>query len=134
MLHHAKFIVIQTVLLAGIAVLWFFGILAKPFQDNNAILCWVILAVGTLGMVCVYLRRWADAQWVATYIVRLGLLGTVVGLIMAFSVAGHGTFDADAVRGMISAVISGMYVALYATLLGVGCNLWININIKLLAP
>lgn len=133
MLHHAKFIVIQTVLLAGVAVLWFFGILTKPFQDNNAILCWVILSVGILGMVCVYLRRWADAQWIATYIVRLGLLGTVVGLIMAFSVAGSGSFDADAVRGMITAVISGMYVALYATLLGVGCNLWININIKLLA-
>ena len=133
MLHQAKFIIIQTVLMAGVAVLWFFGLLSKPFTGANGVLCTFILAVGALGMACVFLRRWADAEWIAVHVVRLGLLGTVVGLIMAFSHAGAGNFDADAVRGMISAVIAGMYVALYATLFGVGVNLWIKINIKLLA-
>jgi hypothetical protein len=133
MLHQAKFIIIQTVLLAAIAVLWFFGLLSKPFDGATGILCWIILAVGALGLLCVFLRRWADAEWVAVHVVRLGLLGTVVGLIMAFSVAGSTNFDAESLLGQISSVISGMYVALYATLAAVATNLWIKINIRLLA-
>jgi hypothetical protein len=33
---------------------------------------------------------------------------------------------------MIASVIDGMYVALYATLLGIATNLWLKINLRLL--
>ena len=33
---------------------------------------------------------------------------------------------------MIAAVVSGMYVSLYATLLGIATNLWLKINLRLL--
>jgi hypothetical protein len=133
MLHQAKFIIIQTVLLAGIAVLWFFGLLSKPFTGANGLLCGFIFAVGILALLCILFRRFADAEWLAVHVIRLGLLGTVIGLIMAFSVVGGSNFDAESIRAVISSIISGMYVALYATLAGVGVNLWIKINIKLLA-
>ena len=33
---------------------------------------------------------------------------------------------------MIAAVVDGMYVSLYATLLGIATNLWLKINLRLL--
>jgi hypothetical protein len=97
-------------------------------------LCWIIVGIALLGLFCVFLHRWRDVQWLATNVVRLGLLGTVVGLIIAFSAATTGSAAADpsAVRPMISAVVNGMYVALYATLLGITVNLWLKINLRLL--
>jgi MotA/TolQ/ExbB proton channel family len=81
-----------------------------------------------------FLHRWRDVQWLATNVVRLGLLGTVVGLIIAFSAAttGNAAADPSAVRPMITAVVNGMHVALYATLLGITVNLWLKINLRLL--
>ena len=33
---------------------------------------------------------------------------------------------------MIASVVDGMYVSLYATLLGIATNLWLKINLRLL--
>jgi hypothetical protein len=97
------------------------------------LLCWLIVAMAALG-ICVFLRRWADVQWVATHVVRLGLLGTVVGLIIAFSAAkSAGSTDPSEIRPMIAAVVDGMYVSLYGTLLGIATNLWLQINHRLLS-
>ena len=99
----------------------------------NALLCWLIAAIGALGILCVFFKRWRDVDWLATHVVRIGLLGTVVGLIIAFSAAGAGSSaDPNSIRPMIASVIDGMYVALYATLLGIATNLWLKINLRLL--
>jgi hypothetical protein len=129
----SRFIVLQTIGGAGIAGLWVAGIAGKPFVGDNAFLCWLIAAIGALGILCVFLRRWRDVDWLATHVVRIGLLGTVVGLIVAFSAArAGGSADPNTIRPMIASVIDGMYVALYATLLGIATNLWLKINLRLL--
>jgi hypothetical protein len=125
--------VLQAIGAAGIVGLWVVGIAGKPFAGNNAALCWLITAIGALGILCVFFQRWRDVDWLATHVVRIGLLGTVVGLIVAFSAArAGGSADPNAIRSMIASVIDGMYVALYATLLGIATNLWLKINLRLL--
>ena len=58
---------------------------------------------------------------------------TVVGLIIAFSAAAQGgSSNPEEIKPMISAVVSGMYVSLYATLLGITVNLWLKVNLRLL--
>jgi hypothetical protein len=129
----SRFVVLQAIGAAGIVGLWVAGIADKPFAGNNGFLCWLITAIGALGIVCVFLQRWRDVDWLATHVVRIGLLGTVVGLIVAFSAArAGGSADPDAIRPMLASVIDGMYVALYATLLGIATNLWLKINLRLL--
>ena|SRR5438874_12955704 len=129
----SRFAVLQAIGGAGIVGLWIAGIADKPFAGNNAFLCWLIVAIGILGVACVFLRRWRDVKWLAVHVVRLGLLGTVVGLIIAFSAAkSGGSADPSEIRTMIATVIDGMYVSLYATLLGIGTNLWLKINLRLL--
>ena len=129
----SRCVVLQTVGAAGLLVLWAAGVAGKPFESSNAALCWLIVGMGALGIGCVFLRRWRDVQWIATHVVRIGLLGTVIGLIIAFSAAGSGaSADTEQVKTMIAAVVSGMYVSLYATLLGIAANLWLKINLRLL--
>jgi len=129
----SRFVVLQAIGAAGIVGLWVAGIADKPFAGNNGFLCWLITAIGALGIVCVFLQRWRDVDWLATHVVRIGLLGTVVGLIVAFSAArAGGSADPDAIRPMLASVIDGMYVALNATLLGIATNLWLKINLRLL--
>jgi MotA/TolQ/ExbB proton channel family len=129
----SRCVVVQAIGAAGIAGLWIAGIAGKPFEGDNAFLCWLIVGIAALGVLCVFLQRWRDVEWVATHVVRIGLLGTVVGLIIAFSAAkAGGSADPDAIRPMIAAVVDGMYVSLYSTLLGVATNLWLKINLRLL--
>ncbi len=129
----SRCVVLQTIGAAGLVGLWAAGLAGKPFEGSNGPLCWLIVAMGALGIGCVFLRRWRDVQWIATHVVRIGLLGTVVGLIIAFSAARNGaSAEAEQVKTMIAAVVSGMYVSLYATLLGIATNLWLKINLRLL--
>jgi len=128
----SRCIVLQSVGVAGIAALWIAGLAAKPFEVNG-VLAALILGIGLIGVGCVFLQRWRDVQWIATHVVRIGLLGTVIGLIAAFSsVRGGGSNDPNQIREMIAAVVDGMYVSLYATLLGIACNLWLKVNLRLL--
>lgn len=129
----SRCVVVQAIGVAGLAGLWIAGIASKPFEGDNAYLCWLIAAIAALGILCVFLQRWHDVEWLATHVVRIGLLGTVIGLIIAFSAAkAGGSADPNEIRPMIAAVVDGMYVSLYATLLGIATNLWLKINLRLL--
>ena len=129
----SRCVVLQAIGAAFVMGLWIAGLASKPFDGDTAALCWIILGIGALGVACVFLQRWRDVQWLATHVVRIGLLGTVVGLIIAFSAAAEGgSSSPEEIKPMISAVVNGMYVSLYATLLGIAVNLWLKINLRLL--
>jgi MotA/TolQ/ExbB proton channel family len=129
----SRCVVLQAIGAAGVLGLWIADVANKPFEGDNAFLCWLIVGVAGLGILCVFLQRWRDVEWLATHVVRIGLLGTVVGLIIAFSAAkAGGSADLNEVKPMIAAVVDGMYVSLYSTLLGIATNLWLKINLRLL--
>lgn len=70
----------------------------------------------------------------ANSLVLLGLIGTVLGFIIALS--GVNPEQAEDVRNvapMVSQLIRGMSVALYTTLVGSILNLWLMVNYRLLA-
>lgn len=73
-------------------------------------------------------------RFIANSLVLLGLIGTVVGFIMALSGVDPATSgDASAITPMVSTLIVGMSVALYTTLIGSVLNVWLMINYHILA-
>jgi biopolymer transport protein ExbB/TolQ len=79
-------------------------------------------------------QRVAVVRHVAGSLVILGLIGTVIGFIIALSgVEPERASDVKAITPMISTLISGMSTALYTTLVGSVLNIWLMINYHVLA-
>lgn len=79
-------------------------------------------------------QRVAVVRHVAGSLVILGLIGTVIGFIIALSgVEPERASDVTAITPMISTLIAGMSTALYTTLVGSVLNIWLMINYQMLA-
>jgi hypothetical protein len=71
---------------------------------------------------------------IANSLVLLGLVGTVIGFIIALSgVNPEAAGNVDAIAPMVSELIRGMSVALYTTLVGAVLHLWLKVNYLILA-
>jgi len=70
---------------------------------------------------------------VANTLVFLGLVGTVIGFIVALSgVDPQRTASVDEVAPMVSNLINGMSIALYTTLVGAVLHVWLMIGYRML--
>jgi hypothetical protein len=79
-------------------------------------------------------QRVAVVRHIAGSLVLLGLIGTVIGFIIALSgVQPDQASDVKAITPMVSTLISGMSTALYTTLVGSVLNVWLMINYHVLA-
>lgn len=79
-------------------------------------------------------RRILGVKAIANTLVLLGLIGTVVGFIIALSgVRPEVVSDVGAVAPMVSTLIQGMSVALYTTLVGAVLNIWLMVDYRLLS-
>ena len=73
-------------------------------------------------------------KFMANTLVILGLIGTVIGFIIALSgVDGSVSSNPEEVSKMVSTLIQGMSVALYTTLVGSICSLWLNICYQIMS-
>lgn len=79
-------------------------------------------------------HRIAGVRHIANSLVFLGLIGTVIGFIIALSgVDPAATAEVDKVAAMVSTLIKGMSIALYTTLLGAVLNVWLIVDYRILA-
>ena len=70
----------------------------------------------------------------ANSLVFLGLVGTVIGFIVALSaVDPQSSISVDNIAPMVTTLIHGMSIALYTTLLGAVLHLWLMVNYRMLA-
>jgi hypothetical protein len=77
--------------------------------------------------------RLGTIRHIANTIVLIGLVGTVIGFIIALSgVNAEAATDAQAIAPMVSTLLLGMAIALYKTLVGSVLNIWLMANYRLL--
>lgn len=70
----------------------------------------------------------------ANSLVLLGLIGTVLGFIIALSgVDPERASDVQSIAPLVADLIEGMSVALFTTLVGAIFNIWLMVNYRLLA-
>lgn len=79
-------------------------------------------------------QRIAAIRHIANTLVLLGLIGTVLGFIIALSgVDPDNASDVSNIAPMVSTLIQGMSTALYTTLIGSILNVWLMANYQLLS-
>ncbi len=90
---------------------------------------------GQIGMVRLKMSHEIQIiRQIASMLVFLGLIGTVIGFIIALSgVKPEAVTQVDSVATMVATLIRGMSIALYTTLLGAVLNVWLSINYRLLS-
>ncbi len=78
-------------------------------------------------------NRIAVVRHIANALVFLGLIGTVIGFIMALSgVDPESASNAENVAAMVATLIGGMSVALYTTLIGAVLYIWLTVTYRIL--
>lgn len=78
-------------------------------------------------------NRIAIVRNIASSLVLLGLIGTVLGFIIALGgVDPNAAGDVGRVATMVAALVDGMGVALYTTLIGSVLNVWLMVNYRML--
>lgn len=78
-------------------------------------------------------REIAPVRHLASALVLLGLVGTVLGFVMALSGVDAGAAsDVSRIGPMVAQLIAGLGVALYTTLAGALLNIWAMLNFRLL--
>ncbi len=77
--------------------------------------------------------RIVGVRHVANSLVFLGLIGTVIGFIIALSgVDPAAASEVENVQAMVATLISGMSVAMYTTLVGAVLYVWLIVNHRIL--
>ena len=77
--------------------------------------------------------RIVGVRHVANSLIFLGLIGTVIGFIIALSGVDPTTAsEVENVQAMVSTLISGMSVAMYTTLVGSVLYVWLIVNHRIL--
>lgn len=75
----------------------------------------------------------ANVRYIANSIVMIGLIGTIIGFIIALrGVNAEAATDSSAITPMISTLLLGMAIALYKTLIGSALNMWLMLNHRML--
>ena len=129
-----RFFVLNIVGAALFAASVIHGIGLIPFRADGTYMTWGIAGFFLIGLILAAFRNWGGVEWVADKLVFLGLVGTVVGFIIALSGVDPATAgETSAITPMVAKLIAGMGTALHTTLVGAIGYLWLEINQKLAA-
>jgi hypothetical protein len=156
-----RFILVNTLLFALTAALWWNGYLAPIFQTDLSHVTFAIAALFALGWlgtakeIVVASRQLnvaksgplpareserdkdlAKVEWLASvseWLVGLGLVGTVIGFIIALSsVDQSALLQASGAQSAVATLMSGMRTALNTTVLGASLAMWHEVNQRML--
>lgn len=122
---------------AGLFSLWIDGWVMMAVDGDATKITLLIAALFCVGLIVSGWRSFGGdirvIRQIANSLVMLGLIGTVIGFIIALSgVDPAAAGDINAISGMVSTLISGIGVALYTTLAGSVFSLWLTVNYNIL--
>lgn len=121
-----RFWVLNLCGLAALGVGFQAGLLQTVWDGDPTHLSAVIFAVFLAGLFSLAIDRQHFARFVERRLVLLGLIGTVIGFVIALSgVSPESAGDIDQVSGMVANLISGLGTAMYTTLVGAVGSLWL---------
>ena len=144
-------LIVLGLILFGGYLLFERGLVSVLLEGDKSRLSWLILAIW-LGMSARWLFllrsiestdaiaeddmvRWLNHGWFAAdSVLKVGLLGTIIGFILMLVPIGELTsFDASSLQNALAAMSAGMAVALYTTLTGLIANIILRFQFQFLA-
>jgi ribose/xylose/arabinose/galactoside ABC-type transport system permease subunit len=112
-------------------VIWaaWLGYVQFVFSHDVSHISYLITALFVASMAGVFMGKTAHLERVEVWLVTLGLIGNVVGFILALQNIDTGSLgSAEGVQKVAASLLAGMGVAFCSTLVGAVAALWTSIN------
>ncbi len=105
------------------------GWLEMVWEADVSYLSSLILLLFVWAQVSIFRDKWDDVDFCAEQMPNFGLIGTVVGFILALlTLDPSAATTADGAKEMVTTLVSGMGVALYTTLVGSLGYIWVALQ------
>ncbi|MGO4560954.1 MotA/TolQ/ExbB proton channel family protein [Rhizobiales bacterium 3FA27D7] len=115
--------------LCFLAWTWWMGYLGFVYSHDISRLSYLITAIFLAVMVGVFAGRTNHLDRYEVWLVTLGLIGNVVGFVLALHhIDMNSLGTAEGVQKVAASLLAGMGVAFCSTLVGAVCALWLNVN------
>lgn len=124
MMH--RFIVMQAVLVAGLAALWMEGYLTELMSGGGKWAIMAILAIAAWGLFSIPLGALRHARFARSILTLIGVIAMQSGIVMALAVLAK---DATA----MGAFIGHIGTALYSSIAALSSTAWLWANLHLVA-
>jgi hypothetical protein len=112
-------------------VVWAYvlGYVGFVFSHDISHISYLITALFLASMAGVFMGKTAHMERVEVWLVTLGLIGNVVGFIIALQHIDTGSLgSAEGVQKVAANLLAGMGVAFCSTLVGAVAALWVSVN------
>lgn len=130
---------------AGAAVIWAaqLGYIERVFTGDVSGISYAIAALFAVGLVATARHVWMFPSTdsikqrfvadVADWLVLMGLVGNVIGLLHAFGGAELASLSTtEGIQSFAAQMLAGLGVAFYSTLVGTVLCLWTQVNFRML--
>ena len=108
---------------------WWLGYVGFIFTHDVSHISYLISALFVASMAGVLLGKTGHLERAEVWLVTLGLIGNVVGFIIALQNIDTGSLgSAEGVQKVAASLLAGMGVAFCSTLVGAVAALWISVN------
>lgn len=125
-----KFFTINLAGAAFIAAIWVVGWLPTLLGADRTGLVSVIFGLGIIALGLILFGRTEGARWLGDSLVILGLIGTAIGIFIAFGdLEIGGGFESRTIAA--NTVINGLWTAVTTTIAGLTSSLWVDLNLFL---
>lgn len=128
----ARFVLLQTVLAASLAALWFTGPLAHLAHGESRWFCAGVGLVALTGVACIALGRFGDARWLGNNLLPLAVIGMQIGIIAGLGAAAEQVASGGDMARAVGQFFGAVTVALQVSVTALAGYLWIDLNLRLL--
>lgn len=112
-----------------VAWAWHLGYVGFVYSHDISRISYVITALFAASIAAIFAGRTAHIERSEVWLVTLGLIGNVIGFIIALQHIDTGSLgSAEGVQKVAASLLAGMGVAFCSTLVGAVAALWISVN------
>lgn len=132
--YHTRFLLLNAIGTAGLVAVWIPGWIAQIVAADSTYIVELLSVLLGVALWQAWRDRWAQVNEIADALVFLGLIGTVIGMILAVAqIDPNMAGDASAAGEMAGHLLHGIGIALYTTLVGSVYAIWLWLLKQVLA-
>jgi hypothetical protein len=124
-----RFAILQLLVACLMVSAWYMGWVDRMMDNDQT---YIVELIVVISLIAVHIgpRNPSLMKWMSDFMPLLGMVGTVIGFLLAFSGEVNPTnmMDPALFKEMVGRMLAGLGTALSTTLVGLLCFIWLEIS------